>query len=593
MKTRILAIVPYNGMKEILNNIAAENGDLEFNIHTANLQKGLEIVQSCNLDNFDVIIARGGTAELIAKHVLMPVVQIGISVYDILRAIRLAQNYTSHFAIVGTSVTTESAQLLSNLMQYNLQIITLDNYAQDREAIQKLQVQGCEMVLCDMSSSLTAYELGMNYILITSGRETIESAIKQAVNTAQLYSHCRKQTKLFKAAFAENNESLFVYDYSRTLVSSSISRNADTEIYFRIIEQNIESFASNNAFHLEEQANKKLLSFRCRHVMIDQISYIFVYMRHRAEPIPPDVPDNALYIKKENSLSDSSLYGNANLVGATRQIMEAYSKTLLPVLILGEINTGKDGAASFIRSHGEYKKQHYIVIDCENTKSQKWNYFMENPNSPFNDIHITIYIKNFQALPETVSDKLLPYLHQNDLCRRNRFIFSYTLTNEADINHPVCQYLLNRLSCMMLHLPPLRNRTEDLPSIATLYISQANIELGKQVVGFEPEAMALIQNFDWPHNLAQFSRIIHQLITITDSDYIPADLLRQILKQETPPQGATPLRSGYEAINTNQSLEKINSDIVHIVLNQENMNRSKAAERLKISRTTLWRMLQK
>lgn len=192
MKTRILAIVPYNGMKEILNNIAAENGDLEFNIHTANLQKGLEIVQSCNLDNFDVIIARGGTAELIAKHVLMPVVQIGISVYDILRAIRLAQNYTSHFAIVGTSVTTESAQLLSNLMQYNLQIITLDNYAQDREAIQKLQVQGCEMVLCDMSSSLTAYELGMNYILITSGRETIESAIKQAVNTAQLYSHCRK-----------------------------------------------------------------------------------------------------------------------------------------------------------------------------------------------------------------------------------------------------------------------------------------------------------------------------------------------------------------------------------------------------------------
>lgn len=592
MKTRILAIVPYNGIKEIMNDIAASNTDIELTVRVGTLHKGLEIVQSYNLDDFDIIVARGGTASLLSKHVKIPVARIEISVYDILRAIKLAENYTSRFAVVGISSTVENAILLRNLLQYDIKIITLEKPEDDRQAIKNLLNEGYEMVLCDMRTTMTAYELGMNYILITSGRESIESTFTQAINTARMYSFYRRQSKIFKNALSGGRETLFVYNSRRELIFSSLSRNTDTEIYFQIAEQNMESFCKDSSFHLEKRTGGLLLSYRCAHAVVDGETFLYIYLHSQDAPALIDDLGISLYKNTETMNSDSEFYGSANLIGTTRKSLEPYSRTLKPILILGEVGTGKDKSASFLYRHSEYKRNPFVIIDCENTNQKKWNYFMESPNSPLNDIHITIYMKNMQALHESVAAKLLPYLKQNDLCQRNRFIFSCSVSSSEEMNHPVCQYLMNTLSCMVLRLAPLRERTDDIPNIATLYISQANIEMGKQVVGFEPGALSLMQDFNWQHNLAQFKRVIHQLIALTDGDYISTDLVRQMLKQETP-KASEKLQPGYEIVNTNQSLEEIDYDIIRMVLQQENNNRSKAAERLKISRTTLWRLLQK
>lgn len=150
---------------------------------------------------------------------------------------------------------------------------------------------------------------------------------------------------------------------------------------------------------------------------------------------------------------------------------------------------------------------------------------------------------------------------------------------------------MNVLSCLVLRLKPLRERTEDIPGIATLYISQINNELGKQIVGFEPEAMALMKQYSWRENLSQFKRIIRELVLQTESYYIPAHLVQHLLNQEQPahPHSGS---GGLETLNLNQTLDLINYDIVRIVLEQENGNRSRAASRLGISRSTLWRLLR-
>ncbi|MCI8417254.1 MAG: sigma 54-interacting transcriptional regulator [Lachnospiraceae bacterium] len=591
-KTRILAVVPYNGIKEIMNEIAADNEEIDLTVHIGTLQKGLEIVQSYNLDDFDIVVARGGTANLFERHIKLPIARIEISVYDILRAIKLAENYTSRFAIVGISSTVENAKLLRNLLQYNIKIVTLAKPEDDRQAILDLLDQGYEMVLCDMRTTNTAYELGMNYILITSGRESLEATFTQAISLAHRHSFHQRLTKLFKTAMSGSREYVFIYDGERNLVYSSLSRNLDSEYIFLIIEQNMDTFFSDSSFQLEERKKGLLLTYHCSHATIDQEPYVFIYLFKQDVPALIDELGISLYENPEAMVTDSEFYGSANLIGITRKTLEAYSRTLQPVLILGEKGTGKDKSASFLYRHSEFKKHPFFIIDCESTNQKKWNYFMESPNSPLNDIHITIYIKNLQALHDSISGKFLPYLKQNDLCRRNRFLFSYTLSQEIEITNSICQYLMNTLSCLVLHLTPLRDRTDDIPNIATLYISQANINLGKQVVGFEPGALALIQDFNWNQNLAQFKRVIHQLIVLTEGDYISTDLVRQTLKQETP-KTTESLRPGYEIVNTNQSLEDISYDIARVVLEQEDMNRAKTAERLGISRTTLWRMLQK
>lgn len=592
MKTHILAIVPYNGMKEIMNDLAASNDNIELTVRIGTLQKGLQIVQSYDLDNFDIIVARGGTATLIEKHVNIPVVRIEVSVYDILRAIKLAENYNSRFAIAGILSTIENAILLRNLLQYDIRIVTLERVEDDRQAIMELLEEGYEMVLCDMRTTQTAYELGMNYILITSGRESIESAFTQAINTARMYSFYRRQSRIFKNALLGSKETFFVYDSRRELIYTDLPRNQENEACFQIIEQNMDAFYHDSAFHLEERTKDRLLSYHCSHAIIGGETCLYIYLHTQDIPAPIDDLGISLYENTETMNSSSELYGSASLIGTTRKTLEPYSRTLQPILILGEVGTGKDKAASFLYRHSEYKKHPLVIIDCENTSQKKWHYFMESPNSPLNDIHITIYVKNVQALHESVAGKLLPYIKQNDLCRRNRFLFSCSISSESEMQLSVCQYLMNSLSCIVLRLAPLRERTDDIPNIATLYISQANIELGKQVVGFEPGALELMQAFSWKHNLAQLKRIIHQLIILTDGDYIRVELVKQMLRQETP-KVTESFQPGYEIINTNQSLEEIDYDIIRMVLEQEHNNRSRVAERLKISRTTLWRILQR
>ncbi len=593
MKTRILAIVPYIGMKKILEDAAVRYPDVDLTIQVANREDALDVLHTFDLELYDIILARGGTSDIIRRNVSLPVANIEISVYDILRAIKLAENYNRSFAVIGIPVATENARLLCELLQNDVKIVTLESYEETKSALQDLRDEGFEMVICDMATTRVAYELGMNYILITSGAESINAALKHCIQQARLYHSYRTQLKHFTAALSGYREELFIFGEDRSLQFSTLQRTDSNEHYFRIIEAHLNDFLSDENYQLEERVQNQLLKCHCSHILLDNEFTLFVYLYQQDAPALIDDIGVSDFERPNSPDSEDNFYGSANLIGETRDALDQYSKTLQPLLILGEHGTGKDKAASYICSHGEYKKHRFFIIDCKNTNQKKWNYFMENPNSALNDLHITIYVKNFQDMSEALSAKFLAYIRQNDLYKRNRFIFSYELSTETDIDTTIYQHLTSYLPCLVLRIPPLRERKEDLANIATLYINQSNIELGKQVVGFESGAMELIENFDWRNNLTQFKRVISQLVVMTSGDYISQDQVRQVLKQED--QGtASPvaLQPGYELINTNQSLEEITNDIVHLVLKQEDNNRTKTVERLRISRSTLWRMLQ-
>lgn len=595
MKTKILTIAPYQGMKEIINDIASGRDDIEM---TTRIEIWLQALKLYNPMIWTISILSfpvADTAKMISANVTIPVVEVEISVYDILRAIKLAENYSNRFAIIGYPAITNCAKMLCNLLQYDIEIIVLDENTEPYQQMEHLKEQGYEMVLCDMVGTSIARELGMNFILIISGRESIEAALDQAVRFSKIFSITRQQSQVLKAAVIQSREALFIYTKDGQPYFSSMERSPATAAFFNQVEQNLASFLSDSRFRLENQVDSFVYTMYSRHITINGIAYVYIYLLMQDAPLLVDDIGVSHYDVKTNSINEvSDYYGSANLIGSTRIIMEQYAATLAPVMILGEIGTGKTKAASFLYSHSEYRKSPYVIIDCANTNQKKWNYLIDNVNSPFNDLNTTIFIQNLQALEISLAQKFLSYLNQGEMCRRNRFIFSYTLGSDKQETDTVCQTFMNELSCLVLRIPPLRERVQDIPNITTLYISQANVEFGKQVVGLESEAMELMQQFGWPQNLAQFKRVIRQLIISTNDYYIKTDVVRQALSQESPSSQYTfQLQPGYEILNLNQNLDSINYDVSRIVLEQEHMNKTKTAERLGISRSTLWRILQK
>ena len=153
---------------------------------------------------------------------------------------------------------------------------------------------------------------------------------------------------------------------------------------------------------------------------------------------------------------------------------------------------------------------------------------------------------------------------------------------------------MDKLQCLSLYLPPLRQMAERIPALVNLSLSHLNADLPQRMVGAEPEAISLLQNFQWPHNYTQFRRVIRELAITSTGQFITAENVRQALRKERHVGTfALHAENTAEPLNLNQTMNEINQDVALRVVAEMGGNQTAAAKRLGISRTTLWRLLQR
>ena len=199
IRTRILGIAPYDGMRTAMENAAQAYPNVLLDVQTGDLDEGQAIVQNIPPNTYDCIISRGGTADLIRRVTDLPVVDIQISVYDVLRAIKLAENYTDLYAIVGFPSVTESAHTLCSLLNYDLDILTVNSAEDVKHTLERLRQGGYRMVVCDMVTHTIARQMGFDAFLIISGVESLHAAIDQAVSISSWFERLRPTEACFTA----------------------------------------------------------------------------------------------------------------------------------------------------------------------------------------------------------------------------------------------------------------------------------------------------------------------------------------------------------------------------------------------------------
>ncbi len=591
-KIKMLVVAPYEGMAESIATIAKERNDIEVTIQTGDLSTGKNIAIELSHNNYDVIISRGGTAELIRSAVEIPVVEVSISVYDVLCAIKLAESYSGKFVIAGFSGITYYARLLCDLLQYDIDIITFTSEEDALPALRDAKKKGCKLVLCDMLGSSIAKKLWLNAILIPSGVESITMALNEAVELVHSSRYVHKQKDLFQALLTSEDREFLIYDPAGKLWFSSSSIEQTNTALMNIVQSYIKSFLKTADQTIARQIRDKVYVLKNSHIYYDEQKYTAITIQQKDALFSEEDLGITIYNKSDGSPSDFiNYYSSSNNVGDLSNMIEEYSKTNIPVLIIGEVGTGKDKAASLLYENGAFDKAPFYTIDCAFMGERKWNNLISSENSPLNTLHNTIYLKNVGALSKLQLNKLFTYIEQTKLIKKNRLIFSLVLNNKEHKETETARtYLENTLKCLTLKLPPLRERIEDISSISALYIHKLNISSEKQIIGLEAEAMELLQSFAWPHNLDQLQHVLKELVVITHTPYITCKSVQQVLKQE---QNICPFEDMTSVhFDLSQTLDAINYQIIITVLKQENGNKEKTSKRLGISRSTLWRILK-
>jgi DNA-binding NtrC family response regulator len=134
----------------------------------------------------------------------------------------------------------------------------------------------------------------------------------------------------------------------------------------------------------------------------------------------------------------------------------------------------------------------------------------------------------------------------------------------------------------------------EIPSLSSIYLGSLNVELGKQIIGFEPNAMELLQQYEWPQNYTQFKRLLNGLATLTTTPYITSLSVTNLLEKEQSSFASSFTSASLEtALDLNRPLDEITHDIILQVLSQNHGNQCSTAKQLGISRTTLWRYLNR
>ncbi|TAH59971.1 MAG: sigma-54-dependent Fis family transcriptional regulator [Gottschalkiaceae bacterium] len=586
-----MAIAPYEGMRATMLKVANNIEDIALTVEIGNLESGLKIVQDTSSSQYDIIISRGGTAEMIYKYTDVPVVEIPISVYDVLRAIKLADNFGTKYAIVGYPSITKCAHLLCEVLQYDIDIFTLSDETDVNAQLVLLKNQGYGVILSDVIGYVVAKQLGFPAILITSGEESIEEAFYNAIRLNDTIYNISYKNKLFEALLSENETHSLVFNQNRKLIYST-SNKMDTHIesmVFDLLPDFLET--DTQVEEIKKEFNNSIVTIKKKNLYISKANYIIVYISINNSSLILEDKSISLINRSDDSEFEFTNNMSVYYVKETEHIIKEYSKTSFPVLIIGESGTVKDQTANIIYELGPYKNSPLYIIDCNLTSERRWYSLLNSENSPLIYLNITIYFKSIEKLSEKQSINLINMLESSDFLKYNRLIFSYNCCEDEKKENILYNYLKENPTCLTLILPPLRERKEDIPRMLTLYINQLNTELGKQVVGFDSEAIILLQNFNWENNINQFKRIVKELVITTTSSYITAEQVDKILKKEAPHQ----ILPGYPncaVINIKQSLSEMYYDIARIVLDDEGMNHGKTAERLGISRSTLWRILK-
>ena len=400
--TRILGIAPYDGMRTAMEQAAQAYPNVELEVYTGDLEEGQAIVQSMTPNSYDCIISRGGTATLIRQVTDLPVVDIHISVYDVLRTMKLAENYTSLYAIVGFPSITEPAHTLCSLLNFDLDILTVRSAEEVRHTLERLKQGGYRMVVCDMVTHTIAREMGFDAFLITSGIESLHSAIDQAVNISTWFGQLRQENLFLRSITQEQGGRVVVMEPDGSLFYNNM-KDISPELH-RCLQTHLREIPATGSLKFYYTERSQLYSITAQVLLMNNVQRYLFYCVPSRIPLHSSRPGlRSLNQGECEYLFSNSFYSLSGAMGTQDAEINALAAVRQPLFICGEPGTGKEQIARYLYLHSALVNRPLVVANCAMMNDKSWDFLLNHYNSPLNANGNTVYFQNFEAIPEHVA----------------------------------------------------------------------------------------------------------------------------------------------------------------------------------------------
>jgi len=318
-----------------------------------------------------------------------------------------------------------------------------------------------------------------------------------------------------------------------------------------------------------------------------------------------------LYLKRELEARTGfeMVVGKSKPMLSVLNIVERVSPTESTVLIIGESGTGKEIIAREIHRHSLRSDSPFVAVDCGALVETLFeSELFGHVKGSFTGAHETkhgrfevanggtIFFDEISNIALNIQAKLLRVIQEREITRIGSSrpikvdVRILAATNENLANAvskgTFREDLFYRLSVVPIHLPPLRERKEDIHPLVQHFLQKYNKRAKKNISGISARAVKALTEYDWPGNIRELENTIERAVVLSKGGGIDLeDLMYHGIPAVSSLQG---LRSGKF-----KSLEKMEKEYITAVLRAHYGNKSRAAAILGIDRKTLWAKIRK
>ena len=562
----------------------------------------------------DVFVSAGGNARLLSKHLKNPFLEIPVTGFDILLALKKAREYSDKIGVITYQSKLPRLEEVKGMFTFSVKEATYTTISELDIVLDEMLKEGVTTIVGSSLVLERAQLKGMNSIFIYSTEGislTLDAAVKVALSKRAESEKAERFRIIIDFAYSgiiatDKNGIVTVFNpsaekimgISREKVIGNLITNAIPTSRLIDVQRN----TTPELNQLQSVGNIEILTNRIPIIVDGEITGAVATFQdigtiQKAE----ETIRKRLYEKgflAKSSLND--ILGNSEAIKKTKKDAYLYSKTDSVILIMGESGTGKELFAQGIHNASLRSKHPFVAVNCaalpENLLESELFGYEEGAftgarkgGKPglFELAHGgTIFLDEIGEISPKLQSRLLRVLEEREVMRiGGDKIITINLRILAATNKKLWQMVENgefredlyyRLNILELQIPPLRERDKDALILGKHFLAKIRPDLTEKEVSSIIEH-PLFKSYHWPGNIRELKNVVERIGVLYEKNTEPTQLLGGILCRHT---------------NEKTALHHQEQDEIQKALQKAHGNKTEAARLLGISRTSLWRKLQ-
>ncbi|WP_213989222.1 sigma-54-dependent Fis family transcriptional regulator [Sodalis sp. dw_96] len=564
----------------------------------------------------EILISRGATAQAI-REAFPALIHVTIqrSAFDYISALNLAQSVGSPIAAIALPHLVEGLTATARVLNLHLRLYPIVKEEEVEPIILRAINEGASVVIGSSSTGIAAARLKVPHVVVQSGEETIIAAMTQAQRIYETMRMNRAESSLLHAAVNAADNAIVAIDRMGRVVA------------FNVMAERIMGISISDAlnkpystlwpkFDFETAIRNDSTPLTLSPDGTSEVTGSARPVKNHEETVGVVVSLQemdqqrilASSIKKRTGTGHiaraqfKDIQGSSQAIKRTLALATRYAETDGTVFIVGETGTGKELFAQSIHNSSARANRPFVAVNCSALpgsllESELFGYVSgaftgaSSKGKPglFEQADGgTIFLDEVTEIEPHIQAKLLRVLQEKQVMRLGSdAITPFDVRIIAASNEDIPRLLESgkfrsdlyyRLNVLMLHLPPLRERQEDIPLLCR-YFLKLHTPDSAFAPSFTPGALRQLCEWPWRGNIREMQNVMFRVATTVREHLVEKDIIRDLLE-------------GTMLLGIDPDISQGREDVIRQALAETGGKKGKAAASLGMSRTTLWRKMR-